>query len=91
MRERYVRQGIVTFCVAAVPMLTQNYALFRFDDEQIASRLGMFFDFGRKGRTTVLPYTGGNPRCEELIVLTGVYGKDETIPNSGGVTDLGLY
>jgi hypothetical protein len=62
------------------------------DRRAIASRLGMYYESCPKTqRGTLLPGGGGNLRCQELKVLTGVYGKDEDIPNSGGVTDLGLY
>ena len=58
----------------------------------VASRLGNFFDMGSNGRTTLLPGGGGKEfDLEKLIVLVGVYGKDEDIPNSAGVLDLGLY
>ena len=61
------------------------------DVRQVNSRLGMFFDYGPNDKTTVLPRPGGNPKLSELYILTGVYAKGEGIPNSGGVTDLGLY
>jgi hypothetical protein len=57
----------------------------------VASRLGTYFEPSPDGRMTVLPKGGGNFRLEELKVLVGVYAPDEDIPNSGGVTDLGLY
>lgn len=57
----------------------------------VASRLGMYYETGPGGRTSVLPMGGGDFVLQELKVVAGVYGKDEDIPNSGGVTDLGLY
>jgi hypothetical protein len=61
------------------------------DPRAVASRLGTYFDLGPDGRTTLLSRPGGNPRLDDLQVLTGVYAPGESIPNSGGVTDLGLY
>lgn len=61
------------------------------DTRAVASRLGTYYDFGPGDKTTLLPRGGGNFRCTELKVLVGVYGKNEEIPNSGGVLDLGLY
>jgi hypothetical protein len=61
------------------------------DPRSVASRLGMFFEPTPNGRYTLLPRGGGEFRLEELKVLTGVYAPGEGIPNSGGVTDLGLY
>lgn len=57
----------------------------------VASRLGYFFECGPEGRSTLLPVKGQDSKLDELYVISGVYGKDEDIPNSGGVTDLGLY
>ena len=57
----------------------------------VASRLGYFFEGGPEKRSTLLPVAGADARVDELYVVSGVYGKDEVIPNSGGVTDLGLY
>jgi len=61
------------------------------DNKGVSSRLGMFFECPPNGKTTVLPQAGREYRLDDLKVLVGVYGKDEIIPNSGGVTDLGLY
>jgi hypothetical protein len=61
------------------------------DPRSVASRLGTFFEFGPNDRTTVLPPRVGAARLEDLQVLVGVYAQGEDIPNSGGVTDLGLY
>ena len=57
----------------------------------VASRLGYFFEGGPEKKTTLLPLAGAEAKVDELYVIAGVYGKDEDIPNSGGVTDLGLY
>lgn len=57
----------------------------------VASRLGSFFETGPQKRSTLLPRPAQEVRLSELKVLTGVYEKDEDIPNSGGVLDLGLY
>lgn len=57
----------------------------------VASRLGYFFECGPEGRSTLLPVKGQDSKLDELYVISGVYEKDEDIPNSGGVTDLGLY
>ena len=58
----------------------------------VASRLGNFYEMGKKGRTTLLPGGGGREfDLQELVVLVGVYDNDEEIPNSAGVLDLGLY
>lgn len=57
----------------------------------VTSRLGYFFEGGPEKKTTLLPVAGADARADELYVISGVYGKDEVIPNSGGVTDLGLY
>jgi len=60
------------------------------DPRTVASRLGTYFE-SKDGKSTLLPKAGGSFRLAELKVLVGVYDKDEIIPNSGGVTDLGLY
>jgi hypothetical protein len=57
----------------------------------VASRLGSFFETGPERRSTLLPRPAQEVRLSELLVLTGVYDKDEDIPNAGGVLDLGLY
>ena len=57
----------------------------------IASRLGYFFESGPENKPTLLPVKGANLNADELYVISGVYAKGEDIPNSGGVTDLGLY
>ena len=59
--------------------------------KSVASRLGTYFESGPEKRTTLLPTAGASVPLQELKVLVGVYGKDEDIPNSGGVLDLGLY
>lgn len=57
----------------------------------VTSRLGYFFEGGPENRSTLLPVRGADAKVEELYVVSGVYGDGEVIPNSGGVTDLGLY
>lgn len=57
----------------------------------VSSRLGMFYECPPNGKTTVLPKAGRDYKLDELKVLVGVYEPGEDIPNSGGVTDLGLY
>ena len=61
------------------------------DSRNVASRLGAYFESGPENKSTLLPIPGANARCEELQVIAGVYAPGEDIPNSGGVTDLGLY
>ena len=38
-----------------------------------------------------MPVRGADAIMDELYVISGVYEDGEDIPNSGGVTDLGLY
>ena len=57
----------------------------------VASRLGYYFEAGPENRTTLLPVKGQDVKVDELYVVSGVYADGEDIPNSGGVTDLGLY
>ncbi len=58
----------------------------------VTSRLGYFFECGpEKNRSTLLPVKGADAMLDELYVISGVYDDGEDIPNSGGVTDLGLY
>mmetsp|Transcript_21937 Transcript_21937/g.43865 ORF Transcript_21937/g.43865 Transcript_21937/m.43865 type:complete len:278 (-) Transcript_21937:1794-2627(-) len=57
----------------------------------VASRLGYYFETGPGNRSTLLPVAGADATVDELYVISGVYAPGEDIPNSGGVTDLGLY
>jgi hypothetical protein len=57
----------------------------------VASRLGYFFECGPENRSTLLPVKGADAIMDELYVISGVYDDGEDVPNSGGVTDLGLY
>ena len=57
----------------------------------VTSRLGYFFECGPEDRSTLLPVRGADAIMDELYVISGVYEDGEDIPNSGGVTDLGLY
>ena len=57
----------------------------------VASRLGYFYECGPDNRSTLLPTKGVDTLLDELYVVSGVYAKGEDIPNSGGVTDMGLY
>ncbi|KAL3816656.1 hypothetical protein ACHAXA_000834 [Cyclostephanos tholiformis] len=57
----------------------------------VTSRLGYFFESGPEDKSTLLPVRGADAIMEELYVLSGIYEDGEDIPNSGGVTDLGLY
>lgn len=57
----------------------------------VTSRLGYFFECGPEARSTLLPKKGEDNKVDELYVISGVYAPGEDIPNSGGVTDLGLY
>lgn len=58
----------------------------------VTSRLGYFFECGpEKDRSTLLPVKGADAMLDELYVISGVYDDGEDIPNSGGVTNLGLY
>ena len=57
----------------------------------MASRLGYFYESGPDNRSTLLPTKGVDTLLDELYVVSGVYAKGEDIPNSGGVTDMGLY
>jgi hypothetical protein len=61
------------------------------DPRRVTSRLGFFFETGPSDLSTLLPTAGQDARLQELKVLVGVYEKNEDIPNSGGVLDLGLY
>ena len=61
------------------------------NSRSVASRLGYFFECGPENRTTLLPIKGVDTKVDELYVVAGVYAPGEDIPNSGGVTDLGLY
>lgn len=61
------------------------------DPKGVYSRLGSYFDPTKAGRYTLLPRAGEQLRMQELYVLAGKYEPGESIPNSGGVTDLGLY
>ena len=54
--------------------------------------MGYFFECGpEKDRSTLLPVKGADAMLDELYVISGVYDDCEDIPNSGGVTNLGLY
>eukprot|EP00578_Thalassiosira_sp_NH16_P020961 CAMPEP_0181088026 /NCGR_PEP_ID=MMETSP1071-20121207/6572_1 /TAXON_ID=35127 /ORGANISM="Thalassiosira sp., Strain NH16" /LENGTH=268 /DNA_ID=CAMNT_0023169925 /DNA_START=26 /DNA_END=832 /DNA_ORIENTATION=+ len=55
------------------------------------SRLGYYFETGPGKKTTLLPLKGADSNLDELFVISGVYGKDEVIPNSGGVSELGFF
>ena len=57
----------------------------------VASRLGYFFECGPENKSTLLPTKGADTNLDELYVISGVYKPGEGIPNSGGVTDMGLY
>lgn len=57
----------------------------------VASRLGYFFESGPDNKSTLLPVKGANLNVDELYIISGVYKPGEDIPNSGGVTDMGLY
>lgn len=59
--------------------------------KSVASRLGYFYECGPEDRSTLLPVKAVNTNIDELYVVSGVYAKGEDIPNSGGVTDMGLY
>lgn len=61
------------------------------DRRTVRSRLGTYFEAGPNGRSTLLPRAAEDFGIQEMKVITGVYGKGEDIPNSGGVLDLGLY
>jgi hypothetical protein len=61
------------------------------DPRQVISRLGFYYETGPQDKSTLLRRAGEDARIQELKVLAGVYAKDEDIPNSGGVLDLGLY
>lgn len=61
------------------------------DPRGIYSRLGSYYDPSAGGKYTLLPRAGEQLRMSELYVISGVYKAGEIIPNSGGVTDLGLY
>jgi len=59
--------------------------------KSIVSRLGYYFEAVPNSKTTLLPVKGADSTINELYVISGVYGRDEIIPNAGGVSELGYF